>query len=475
MATNAPAMNRRALLRGAGGVALSLPLLEAMLPRRAAAATAPRRFLVWVSANGTVTDRWVCPVGASPSEFTLSEILAPLERHKADMVGVQNLRKFSGYAHEFPTCLTGRKYKDLGYPKIYATGSSLDQYMASKWQGLTPIPSLQLGVGVNGRDRDVSSSVSWRAADQSLPPENNPFALYARLFTDGTPAATTGVKRTFSARRSVLDSVLGETTTLSQRLGRADKAVVDNYLESVRGVEKQMTALEAKTTQCTPPKVGPDPTPAGATQPWWLQQANTAGVIKAHADLCAAAFACDLTRVIVLQVCGSGGSGRVHSWLPDLPKGVDWHGISHQVEKGMADGLAAIDRWYSGQLAVLLDSLKAMPEAGGTVLSNSLVMTMNEYGPNGAVQLLPAAADGSRDNLTHQTRLMPILLFGQLGGALRTGRWMVYPFASASDAKAGLGRHLNPLFVSLLNAYGIPDQTFGDPMAQQGPLPGLFT
>jgi hypothetical protein len=250
--------------------------------------------------------------------------------------------------------------------------------------------------------------------------------------------------------------------------------VLDNYLESVRSIEKQMVALEAKTGTCTAPKLGADPTLPGAAKPYWLQNDNVGAVIKLHSELIAATFACDLTRVITLTVAGSGGAYRNHNWIPEAPRGVDWHGVSHQVEKGQDLGLTAIEKWYSGQLAVLLDAMKAFNEPGGTLLSSSLVMTMNEYGSNGAVQYLPAGSDGKRDNFTHQTKLMPILLFGQLAGALKTGRWLAVPFNNNSDARYANGRQLNQLFVSVLNAFGVPDQNFGDPTAAPGPLPGLL-
>ena len=94
-------------------------------------------------------------------------------------------------------------------------------------------------------------------------------------------------------------------------------------------------------------------------------------------------------------------------------------------------------------------------------------MTMNEYGPNGAIPSLGLATT----NNSHMTKMMPILLFGKAGGALKTGRWVVTPLVTPNQ---GEGRHINQLLVSILNAFGIPDQSFGDPMAMKGPLPGVF-
>jgi hypothetical protein len=95
----------------------------------------------------------------------------------------------------------------------------------------------------------------------------------------------------------------------------------------------------------------------------------------------------------------------------------------------------------------------------------TLVLTNDEYGPNGGTKYL----DGGKNNLSHYSRLMPHAIFGQAGGALRTGRWLVHPFKSD-----GTGTHHTQMLVGILNALGIPDQTFGDPSAMQGPLPKLL-
>ena len=487
-------LSRRALLRGAGGIAIGLPLLEAMLPRHARGAdpVPPQRFLVWMSVNGTVVERWICPPAASLDQLQLSEILTPLERHKADMVGVQNLRCPAGYGHAYPSNLTGRGQVDIGYPLIYGTGPSLDQHIAKQWAGRTPIPSLQLGVQIDGKDRDISACVSWseephpdqsianQAAERGqapptrgLPAENNPFAVFTRLFTDGSPTAVNSAKRAFSMRRSMLDGVLDQVPSLNQRLGRADRAIVENYFDSVRAIEAQITALDAASAACVAPMLGADPTAADATTPWWMEQAHVADVLKLHGELIAAVFACDLTRVVVLTVAGSGGSSRMPpaDLLPANDMG-DWHGVSHAIgtdkDAQGRDGLAAIDRWYYDKLAVLLDSLKSVPEpTGGTLLSNSLVMSTNEYGPNGDVPALGLVGS----NNSHMCKLMPILLFGHAAGALETGRWVVTPMVNTEQAE---GHHINRLYVSILNALGLPDQQFGDPAADQGPLDGVF-
>jgi len=157
-----PHLTRRAVLRGAAGAVVALPLLEAMWPRRARAVPpVPRRFLVWSTPNGTVLDRWVCKVDRDETDFGLSDILAPLERHKGDLIGIQNLRQHGGHAHGLQASLTARPFVARG-GNNYATGISVDQLVANRWEGRTPIGSLPSQGGL-GRVQVWRGSISGGA------------------------------------------------------------------------------------------------------------------------------------------------------------------------------------------------------------------------------------------------------------------------------------------------------------------------
>jgi hypothetical protein len=404
----------------------------------------------------------VCRPGAGgATDFALSEILAPLERHKRDLVVVQNLQQNGGYGHQYTTTLTGYESLDRGYPRLYARGISVDQLLAQRLAGKTPLPSLELGVGVVD-GRDTISSVSWTAAGIPAPPENDPFKLFARLFSSGTPRAQAELQRLSTGRRSVMDGLLAQLGTLRRQVGSADRAVLAEYLQSVRAIEQQMAALAAR--RCAPPPIGAEP-PAVRDKPWWLVTESFPEVTRLQIALAVAALACDLTRVVTITVANAGGYFRMLPWIPELPKGVDWHGISHMVEKGQDAPLAAIERWHYGELAGLIDALAAAREADGrSLLFHTLVLANNEYGANGPVRFVSATK-----NFTHQTRFMPYLLLGQAGGALATGRNLVYPVDDD-----GKGLRQNRLLVSILNALGHPDTSFGDPTVAQGPLPDLL-
>lgn len=470
-------LSRRTLLRGAGGIALALPMLEAMLPRRASAAEpAPRRFLSWSQPNGTVPGKWRPTAGADETQFTLSPILSPLERHKADLVVLQNLSIINAYGHHYISTLTGRAALDEGYPNLHATGISLDQELANRWAGRTPIPSLELGVMISPQDAQLTSAVSWAGAGRAKPCESNPYAVFARLFNGNDLSAAEATRQRLARRRSVLDSVKAQRVAVSQRLGAADKHVVDGYYDSIRQIETEIVALEAKAAeQCGPTALPTDPSVAGQT-PFWMMTENTPQVLALHFQLIALAFACDLTRIITLVVSGSGGNARTCEYVPGVSRQNDWHGWSHQVETGNPVEMVAIDTWYHGQLAKLIDGLKAhVQPSGNTLLRDSLVFVNNEYGPNGPVEYLPPLG-ADRLNLSHQTNLMPFLLLGQAGGALRTGRNIVTPWNTTEGAyeQRGIGFSHTQLLVSILNALGENDTSFGDPTRRQGPLAGLL-
>src|SRR5213076_601924 len=147
------------------------------------------------------------------------------------------------------------------------------------------------------------------------------------------------------------------------------------------------------------------------------------------------------------------------------------------VELGNDMELRLIEKWHAEQLALLIDDLKAVVQPGGeTLLSSTLLLSNNEYGGNGAVKYLPPdPGSGQRNNLTHYAKMMPYLIFGQAGGAIKTGRNLVMPFKDNSDFQRsqGEGWSHTRLLVSILNALGYDDTTFGNPEHAEGNVPGL--
>ncbi len=437
-------LSRRTILRGAGGAAIALPFLEAMLPRRAHAAAPSKRFIVMFSPNGTLPS-WA-PTG-SERGFTLSPILSALAPHQADLVIVQGLLQQGaggdGHQNGIGGMLTGSPlnpgpFAGVGAPPAgWATGPSVDQRIAEALAAPTPFRSLELGVQVGPAD-DWGRMI-YRAANQPLPPTDDPVAVYNTVFSDlHTDPVALAHQRT--RRASILDAVGAEYKRVSGQLGSRDRQRVDAHLTAIREIELRLTTnLSDSNPACADPKV-----PAVAAQN--NDSFPTVGGIQM--DLLTMALACDVTRVASLQWSRSVSQVRF-TWL-GIPDG--HHDLSHRSDSD-TDAVAKlthINGWYAQQMAGLVARLKATPDAaGGTLFDNTLVLWCNEL------------AKGN----THSRQDAPYVLAGSGGGPLVTGRYLNYE---------GQGLAHNNLLVSILNAMDVPDTTFGRASWCTGPLPGFL-
>jgi hypothetical protein len=446
-----PRLSRRAVLQGVGGLTLALPLLDAMLggPAHAAPPASPKRFIVMYTPNGTIpANFW--PTGGE-QDFTLSKILQPLAGHREKLLilgGIDLLSSLSGPgdAHQKGTgqCLTATELLDGDFPGDggasagWAGGISIDQEVARHIGQTTPFPSLELGVAVQGAS--VRSRISYRGAGQPLPPENSPYAAYQRLFGDSLGDPTVIARRT-ARRHSVLDAVADQHRKLEARLGREDREKLSNHL---LGIEAIRARLDRSVIDF-----------AGACQP--LEQgppidfdlvANMPILGKLQMDLLVAAIACDITRVATLMWTNSTATHVLSFVDPKIAEG--HHSLAHKGDEDH-DKIAqstAINAWYAGQLAYLLDRLAEIPEGDGSALDNTVILWTNEQ-----------AKGNNHDRLD-----MPYVLAGSAGGHFKTGRYVQFP-----GQKLGHNR----LMVSLLNAMDIDADEFGNPEFGSGPLPGL--
>jgi hypothetical protein len=443
-------LSRRAVLRGIGGAAIALPLLDAMRgrPARALEPEHPKRLIVMYTPNGTIAHNF-WPNGTE-NNFTLSPILAPLAAHKKDLLILRGIDMLSslegpGDAHQKGTgqCLTATKLLegnfagDAGQSAGWAGGISLDQRIANHFGTATPYSSLELGIGVGGAT--VGSRISYRGPGQPLPPENNPYAAYQRLFADALRDPVE-VQRMAARRRTVLDAVAEQHRALHVRLGAEDRVKLENHLQAVEDIRAR---LDQPTLQfggvCQPLVQGP------ALEPELV--INMPGIAKLQMDLLAMAFACDLTRVGSLMWSYSAAT-PVYSFLdPAIVEG--HHSIAH---KGDEDHVKVaqntkINVWFAEQLAYLIGALSAIPEGDGSVFDNTVILWTNEQ------------AKGNN----HDRRNMPYLLAGSAGKHFKTGRYLTF----------GSETPHNKLLVSLLHAMGIDENQFGDPKYDKGPLSGL--
>ncbi|MDC0747579.1 DUF1552 domain-containing protein [Polyangium mundeleinium] len=440
-------LSRRTLLRGLGGVAVGLPFLGAMADSARATAF-PKRFVVFFTGLGTVRPAWI-PTGTE-TDFTFGPILAPLEPFKKKTLVLEGVDYESAYhgpgdPHQqgIGHALTGTELQEgslfpyacnPGKMVGWAGGISLDQFLADKLGQTTRFPSLEFGVQV--QYANVSARISYRGPGQPVPPEDDPYQAYTRIFSDlGTDPEA--LARLRAQRKTVLDAVTGDYNRLSTRLGASDRMKVDAHLEAVREIEKRLDAPGVIGGSCNPPVLGAPVEP--------LENDNYPEIAKTQLDLLAMSLICDLTRVASIQWT-TVQTGKVFSWLgQDEPH----HTLSHSSDSDTKRQQALIDigHWHAQQLAYLCQKLDSVPEGDGTVLDNTVILWCSDI------------AQGN----THARRDVPLLVLGGAGGALRTGRHLKYA-----------GAYHNDLLIAISHAMGVPVTTFGNPLYCNGPLSGLL-
>jgi uncharacterized protein DUF1552 len=432
---------RRTVLRGAGGVAIALPFLDAMWPRRASAAALPKRLFVMVGQNGTVPSTWF--PGGSEKQFTLASSMAPFESLKEHLIIPDGLTKMqrgtqdnTAHGRGMASALTG--WSSKGGDGI-ADGASLDQVVARQIGSQTRIPSFMLG-------RVSNYHVFHDGPRQVHFPEPNVQKNFDRLFANFTPPASGGaaadpnaaadLARLRARKKSILDATIDQYTKVAALVGPSDRKRLEAHTEAIRKLELQIDAAgrgpEAATASCT------EPAAAG-------QDTDYINNGTSNLDLAALAFACDLTRVAGYQWISHG---TVFSWLGVTEK---HHPLAHQTGSAGADAqLTKIVTWHSEQAAAFLTRLKSFPEGPGTVLDNTVFLwtwsvSVGSHGFGRGPFLL---ASGK----------FPL----PAGGTLQTGRYLKYN-----------GNPHTSLLQSVAALYGGPKMPVY-PDWDKGPLAGLY-
>jgi hypothetical protein len=425
--------SRRAFL-GTAGVAIGLPLLESLMPRvaRGQAAAAPLRFLAYYVPNGMVMEEWTPAVAGT--EWVPTTLLQPLTPYKAAvnvLTGLRNTKQEEGpgdHAGGTGSFLTARTV-----PKTQAVhaGPSIDQVIAGAIGQQTTLPSLQLGgeggdaAGTcdSGYPCAFTNQISFTEAGVPMPKIQSVSDAYDRLFAGSDPTATSEeIARRAALRVSALDVIIDQAAAIQPMLSAHDRPKLQQYLDSVREVERRVQLTIDNPIMCNN---APPAEPNGDDE-----------YIEVMSDLVSLAFQCDATRVISLQ-WGNAGSNRDYAFR-DPSAGGGHHNISHhQSLQENIDKLRIIDIWEVEKLAYLLSKLSTMQDFDGkTVLENSLIFYSSEI------------SDGDRHN--HDN--MPVLLMGNAGGAIQTGRHIMYQnepwFAN--------------LFITIANVLGAPITTFGE-------------
>ena len=449
--------SRRALLRGGiagGSVAVGLPLLDAMMPRKAIAqeTVAPKRVVLWFTANGTLPDIWTPPANL---DLAGHPIHGPLDAHSDKLIFIDGVDQEVAYnsigdGHQTGMAcllsnaeiLPGSEFCEGNCdPPVYVGwggGQTIDQYLAEEIQKdiITKFRSLELGVQV--KSSTVWSRLSYSAPDTPVPPREDPNQNFVDFFSD-LEADPFELQLVRKRRKSVLDAVMSDYESFNKRLGYDDKIKLDKHLEAIRSLEKRLDANSGFGEACEVPAL----TLPGES---YDQEAMYPDTGRAQMDLLVMALACDMTRVASLQ--WSRSVSNVHfSWIPQQLK-EGHHDLSHYDDGDAAAeaDLTAINHWYSEQFAYLLSAMSAIPEGDGTLLDNTAVVWVNELGKGNS----------------HTRRDIPFIIAGGCQGYFSTGRII-----------DGGGAPHGQLLVSLAHAMDKPVANFGIPAYSEGPLPGL--
>jgi hypothetical protein len=461
-----PRLSRRTFLKGTG-VTLALPLLESLQPlgalaASAAPAAAPVRMAFLYMPNGVHPGAWT-PEG-SGRDFRLSEILQPLAPHRDDVIiltELMNAATRGGDGHYVKTAgwLTGTTISKTTGSNLNSGGVSMDQVAAKRIGHLTPLPSLELGIepvttGVDtnvGYTRLYGSHIAWGTPETPLAKEIDPRLAFDRIFRSGKVAGKAGERD----ERSVLDLVREDTRRLLGRLGQGDRRKIEEYLDSVRAVEKRIDFEEARRAEETMEdaealrevealgrRIDFYQDPARASE----RRIDHTEHVRLMLDLIVLAFWTDSTRIATF-LFGNAVSGKNFSFLEGVRGG--HHQISHhENDPKKLEEYKRINAWHVAQLAYLLERMRSIREGERTLLDSSMLL----FG------------SGLRDGNSHNPHNLPLVLAGRGGGTIETGRHLVYPKNTP----------LCNLYCSMLRRMGTPVERFGDStgeLADLGPMP----
>jgi hypothetical protein len=382
---------------------------------------------------------------ATGADFALPPTLEPLKDLQKEILVLSGLALENGeakgdgagdHARALGSFLTAAHPRKTGGKDIRA-GVSVDQVAAMRVGNQTALSSLELGTERtrggqcdSGYSCAYTGNLSWKTPTLPMPPETDPRQVFDRLFGGGDSIRD----RKSRARRrqqqlSVLDFVQDEAKQLNARLGSADREKMDEYFSAIRDVEQRI-ARSAEHEAPAPPMERPGPPPG-----------NYKEHLEMQTDMMVLAFQLDLTRVVTLMF-GVAGSNRNYR---EIGVNDGHHYLSHhRGNPELIEGLKKVDRHQMEQYAYLLTRLAETKEGDGRLLDNCMIMLGSGLG------------DGNR----HRHHDLPIILAGQAGGTLKSGRHLRY----ANDTP------LANLFVSMLNTMGVQDAKFGD---STGQLPGL--
>jgi len=442
------ALKRRTFLRGIG-TTLALPLLDAMVPAMAAtrltAATRPTRLGFVYVPNGIIQKNWLPTAEGTAFEFTPT--MKALEPFRDKLVVMSNLAQINGralgdgpgdHARAGATWLTGVHPKKTEGADIHA-GISADQIAARQFGNETQLGSLEIGLEepqlAGGCDSGYScaytNTVSWRTPTTPNPMEINPRNVFERLFGDGDSTDPEARLAHMQQERSILDFVRADVARLQPSLGNRDKSKLDEYLESIRDIERRIQKAEQQNASMKMPLM---------EKPRAIPE-EFADHFRLMADLTVVAFQTDMTRVVSFMMAREG-SNRSYRVI-DVPDG--HHSVTHhQGDPEKIGKTEKINKYHVDNFAYLIDKLNKTPDGDGSLLDHSMIL----YGSS--------ISDGNK----HTHHDLPLVLVGGGNGQVKGGRHVRYKPETP----------MNNLLVAMLDKAGVPAHTLGDSTGELGYL-----
>ena len=431
-------LSRRTVLRGLSA-AVSLPLLDAMVPsltaaeQTAAAASKLRRIGYVYIPMGFNPAKWI----PKTSDLnTLPFSLTPLEKVKQQVTVITGMDLQNAYPGSHATSnsafLSAARAK-LTESSDYYLGTTVDQVAAKHIGQGTQLPSLELSMDLlstvgqcdNGYACVYQNNLSWSSPTTPLPSEAHPRIVFESLFGEGgTPEQRAAALK---SRASLLDSVVTEIKRMKSRVGTEDANRIDEYLDSIREVERRIAKAESTAKDNPLPDLD---RPVGVP----AQYADHARLMF---DLQLLAFRGDITRIVSFQLAREASTRS----YPEIGVSEPHHPVTHHGRNPeKLEKMARINRFHVSLFAEFLEKMQATPEADGTLLDHSLYM----YG------------SGMGDPDKHDHSNLPIVVAGGAAGKMRGGRHIRYEKPEP----------LSNLHLTLLNKVGVPLETFSDSTRQ---------
>jgi len=429
---------RRTFLRGVGAT-LALPLLDGMLPAFGApqSSTSPTRVSFVYVPNGIIMNHWTPTVEGAA--FDITPILTPLAPYRQKLLVLTGLtangaRALEGegsgeHARASAAFLTGVHPKKTEGVDLRA-GISIDQIAAKELSKGAQLTSLEVAIDSTdvvgtcdtGYSCAYSNTLCWRTATTPIPMENQPRAVFERLFGDSQTTSPAERLAAIEQRKSLLDSVMKEASRLMTGLGPSDQTKLTEFLDATRDVERRIQAACQQSSRELPTMERPVGVPAKFTEHCKLMM-----------DLQVLAYQCDMTRVITFMV-GREQNTRVYD---ELGLSDAFHPLSHHQNDAVKIGkVVQINTLHAQMLAYFLQKMASTADGDGSLLDHSIIV----YGS--------AISDGN----LHQHDNLPVLVAGSGSGTLKGGRHLRYPAETP----------VTNLYLTLMDKLRVPIDRLGD-------------